>query len=67
MEGDGSKSNTPAEVVWGARTIGRVIGKTERSTFHLISKGVLPVKRVGGQLCALRSELLKALSSSEAA
>jgi len=56
-----------SEVVWGARAIGRVIAKSERATFHLISKGVLPVKRVGGQLCALRSELLKALSSSEAA
>jgi hypothetical protein len=66
MEGDG-KSNTPAEVVWGARGIGEVISRPEKQVYHLVARGLLPAKRIGGRLCARRSELLKALSSSEAA
>lgn len=37
------------DLVWGARAISRLIGKTERATFHLLEKGDLPAKKVGNQ------------------
>jgi hypothetical protein len=46
--------NNPQEqphdhAVWGARAMGRVIGKNPRQTFHLLNAGLLPARRVGKQ------------------
>ena len=41
-----------AELVWGAANIAKVIGRTERATFHLLEKGSIPgAKRIGGRWC----------------
>jgi hypothetical protein len=40
----------PLDLVWGAREIARLIGKTPRATFHLLEKGqLLGARKVGGQ------------------
>ena len=39
-----------SDIAWGCAEIGKEIGRTERQTFHLCSKGSLPVTKVGGQL-----------------
>jgi hypothetical protein len=49
------------DLVWGASAIAKVIGRSERSTFHLLSNELLPAKRVGGRWCASRRKLLAAL------
>lgn len=44
--------------VWGCAAIAKIIGRSERSTFHLLGKGLLPAKKVGDTYCALPSRLL---------
>jgi hypothetical protein len=53
------------DLVWGASAIAKVIGRSERSTFHLLSNELLPAKRVGGRWCASRRKLLAALVGEE--
>ena len=44
-------------LIWGARTIGKTIGKSERKTFHLLEKGRLPAHKAGGQWVAREDQL----------
>ncbi|WP_338722389.1 DNA-binding protein [Devosia sp. XK-2] len=55
----------PLDVLWGAQAIAEVINRTERQTKHMLSKGELPGKKVGGRWCASRSRL-KAYFEGEA-
>jgi hypothetical protein len=50
-----------SDLVWGAGAIAKVIGRSERSTFHMLASRLLPAKRVGGRWCASRRKLLAAL------
>jgi hypothetical protein len=52
-------------LVWGAIAIARVIGRSERSTFHMLERKLLPAKRVGGRWVASRRKLLDALTGNE--
>jgi hypothetical protein len=45
------------DVVWGAASIGDVIGRNVRSTFHLLESGLLPARKVGGVWAADREAL----------
>jgi hypothetical protein len=47
----------PVDVVWGAREIARLIGKTPRATFHLLEKGQLPARKIGKQWVASQKAL----------
>lgn len=47
------------DLVWGVAEIAKVIGRTERQTYHMISSGLLPVvKQVGQRYVASRQKLL---------
>lgn len=61
------KDEAPNDLVWGATEIARVIGRSTRSTFHLLERELLPAKRVGGRWCASRRKLLEALTGDEPA
>ena len=54
------------ELCRGARAIADETGMTERQVYHAFERGYLPIKRVGGALVALRSELRRAFSSEAA-
>ena len=42
--------------VWGAAAIGRLIGKNQRQTHHLLSRGLIKsARQVGHQWCAIPS------------
>lgn len=45
-------------LVWGATEIARLIGRSPRSTFHMLDKGELPARKVGGRWVAERSKLI---------
>lgn len=45
------------ELVWGATEIGRVINRSPRSTYHMLERGDLPAKKVGGKWVAERGQL----------
>jgi len=53
-------------LIWGAANIAREIGRPVRATFHLLEKGHLPARKVGGQWVADRA-VLRAFFRGEAA
>lgn len=46
------------ELIWGASQIARVIGRTDRQTFHMLDKGILPARKVGNRWVAERGRLM---------
>lgn len=46
------------DLVWEVSEIAKLIGRTERQTFHLLSGGQLPAKKVGGRWVAERGKLV---------
>ena len=61
------ESDEVLDLVWGATAIAKVIGRSERSTFHMLERKLLPAKRVGGRWVASRRKLLDALTGNEPA
>jgi len=57
---------TAPDLIWGCSAIVKAIGQSERATFHLLKKRLLPAKRIGGRWCASRRKLLAALTGDEA-
>lgn len=49
------------DIVWEARNIAKVIGRTEAQTFHLLSNGHIPAEQIGGRWVASRRKLLEAV------
>lgn len=60
-------STEPAteDIVWEVGNIAKVIGRTERQTFHLLNSEALPAKKVGGRWVASRRKLLEAVLGGE--
>jgi hypothetical protein len=56
---------TASDLVWGADAIAKVIGRSERATFHLLSSGLLPAKKIGGKWVGSREKILNALTGAE--
>jgi hypothetical protein len=46
-------------LIWEVKAIAKLIGRTERQTFHLLDAGLLPAKKVGGRWVADRGKLLR--------
>lgn len=46
------------ELIWGVSGIAKLIGRTDRQTFHMLSKGNLPAKQVGNRWVAERGKLI---------
>lgn len=53
-----NSNSTSMELVWGGEEIAKLIGRSRRITFHLLEKGELPAKKVGGRWVAERSKLI---------
>jgi len=45
--------------LWGADAIGRTIGKTAKSTYHMLESGRLPARKIGGLWVVRRVDLEK--------
>lgn len=50
-------SPEPLDLVWGCKAIAKVIGRTERATFHMLAAGELPARQVGQRYVASRRAL----------
>lgn len=50
--------NRQLDLIWGASAIAKVIGRTDRQTFFMLEKGVLPAKKISGRWVAERSKLI---------
>lgn len=46
------------DLIWGAEAIAQLIGRTPRVTFHLLTTGAIPAKKVGDRWVAERSKLI---------
>lgn len=46
------------ELVWGAEEIAKIIGRSPRVTFHLLTTGAIPARKVGGRWVAERGKLI---------
>ncbi|ANL48673.1 hypothetical protein AMC87_CH04052 [Rhizobium phaseoli] len=53
-----SENENSMELIWGGEEIAKIIGRTPRITFHLLTTGELPAKKVGGRWVAERSKLI---------
>jgi hypothetical protein len=51
-------SEKAMELIWGADEIAKAIGRSRRSTFHMLDSGQLPAKKVGGRWVAERGRLV---------
>src|SRR5215831_17306938 len=60
-----TESDTSDDLVWGCVAIAKVIGRSERSTFHMLERRLLPAKRIGRRWCASRRRLLAALTGND--
>lgn len=52
------ETNAPLDLVWEVEAISKLIGRTERQTFHMLATGQLPAKKVGGRWVAERGKLI---------
>lgn len=52
-------TETRLDLVWEVGEIAKLIGRTPRQTNHMLAKGELPAKKVGGRWVAERSKLLR--------
>jgi excisionase family DNA binding protein len=54
-----SISTHDLDLIWGVAEIAKLIGRTERQTYHMIQSGHLPaVKQVGERYVASRQKLI---------
>jgi hypothetical protein len=51
--------DTVLDLIWGADAIAKLIGRSQRATFHMLDSGELPAKKVGGRWVAERSKLIR--------
>ncbi|CAA0096921.1 Uncharacterised protein [Starkeya nomas] len=53
--------NSTADLVWGVKEIAKLLGRTERQTFHMLNSGHLPANKIGERWVASRKKLLAAV------
>ena len=61
------KSNNELELVWTAAAIAALIGRSERQTFHLLEKGILPARKIGGTWTVSKNKIRSFVLGEEAA
>ncbi|MGO6814918.1 DNA-binding protein [Rhizobium brockwellii] len=54
-----NSNGKPMDLIWEVAEIAKLIGRTQRQTFHLLSSGQLPAKKVGNRWVAERGALIR--------
>ena len=62
-----SNIESPDDLLWGVREIGKAIRRSERQAYHLLEKGLLPGRKVGAIWVASRRKLFAALMGDDEA
>jgi hypothetical protein len=60
-----AEQGTP-DLAWGVGEIAAVVQRDERATYHLLAKGELPARKVGGRWVASKARLLAFLTGQAA-
>ena len=63
---DGYDRSLSDDLVWGVKALAVEIGRTERQTFHLLERGLIPGRKLGGRWVASRSALRQSLAEPAA-
>lgn len=53
------------DLLWEVTEIAKLIGRSERQTFYLLSSGQIPAKKVGGRWVAERNVLMNFFLGTE--
>ena len=56
-----SRDKDADDLLWGVREIGKAIRRSDRQTYHLLMRGLLPGRKIGASWVASRRKLLAAL------
>ena len=59
MQNQQQDTDAPIDLIWGVTDIAKRIRRTERQTFHMLSTGQLPGKKVGGRWVSSESKLIR--------
>jgi hypothetical protein len=59
--------NEDLDLLWGAEAIGAAINKSPRQAFELLTKGLLPARKVGKRWVASRRKLRELFEGNEEA
>jgi hypothetical protein len=52
------QTSHPLDLIWGVSAIARTIGRTDRQTFHMVSTGELPARKIGSRWVIERNKLV---------
>jgi hypothetical protein len=52
------KTDRELDLIWGVNAIAKAIGRTDRQTFHMVSNGELPARKIGSRWVIERSKLV---------
>ncbi|RZS82069.1 hypothetical protein EV217_2882 [Phyllobacterium myrsinacearum] len=66
MTTDDAEMEANMDLLWEVDEIAKLIGRTPRQTFHMLKKGELPAKKVGGRWVAERGQLIRFFMASAA-
>ncbi|WP_234836710.1 Arc family DNA-binding protein [Sinorhizobium meliloti] len=58
-------TGNPLNLLWEVKSISAFIGLSQRQTFHLLSTGEIPAKKVGGKWVAREGDLERFFSGKE--
>jgi hypothetical protein len=61
------ETDTPDDLLWGVREIGQAIRRSDRQTYHLLMRGLLPGRKIGASWVASRRKLFAALMGDDTA
>jgi hypothetical protein len=59
-----TETENPLGILWGAKEIGRFIGKKPRAAFWLLENGQIPGRKQGKMWTSTKGELQEALTAS---
>lgn len=51
--------NISDDLIWEVSEIAKFIGRNNRQTFHMLSKGEIPGKKVGGRWVCSKKKLME--------
>lgn len=66
MQSSDEGKKVAMDLIWGAEEIAKIIDRSPRVTFHLLTTGAIPAKKVGNRWVAERSKLISFFMDSAA-
>jgi len=60
-----ANTESPDDLLWGVAEIGKAIRRTNRQTYHLLARGLLPGRKIGAAWVASRRKLLTTLTGDD--